>query len=272
MLEAYIVSDATGETAQRVVRSALIQFPDAPVRLIRRNHVRSAEQVRAVVSEAAGHDSIILHTLVSNELRRLMLDQARLHGIDALDVLGPVLDRFATHLRLTPQEEPGLMRQLTEARSREIEAVDFAFHHDDGHNADDLDRAEVVLVGISRTMKTPTMLFLAYRGWFAANVPLVPGIALPAAVSAFRSHRVFCLLMDAARLRELRLVRADKESIPVDPYASPAHIRKELTHAKQLCLKHKWPSIDVTGKSVEEVCREIISLLPEEPLCGRPNG
>jgi len=269
MLEAFIVSDASGETAQRVVRSALIQFPDAPVRLIRRNHVRSAEQVQAVVAEAAEHDSIILHTLVSNELRRLMLDETRLRGVDALDILGPVLDRFATHLRLTPQEKPDLMRQLSEARSREIEAVDFAFHHDDGRNADDLDRAEVVLVGISRTMKTPTMLYLAYRGWFAANVPLVPGIALPAALKAFPSHRVFCLLMDAARLRELRLVRADKDAIPAVPYASPEQLRKELTHAKHLCLQHKWPRIDVTGKSVEEVCREIIALLPATPARGR---
>ena len=272
MLEAYIVSDSTGETAQRVVGSALIQFPDAPIRLIQRDHVLSPEQVRDVVSEAAEHGSLILHTLVSNELRQLMLDQARLHGIDALDILGPVLDRLATYLRLTPQEEPGLMRQLTEARSREIEAVDFAFHHDDGSNAEDLGRAEIVLVGISRTMKTPTMLYMAYRGWFAANVPLVPGIALPAALKVFPSHRVFCLLMDAARLRELRLARADKDAIPVDPYASPAQIRKELTHAKQLCLEHKWPRIDVTGKSVEEVCREILALLPEPPSRGRLIG
>jgi len=265
MLEVHIVSDSSGETAERVVRSALIQFPEASVRIVRHNYVRSPEQVCEVVVDAAEYESIILHTLVSNELRQLMLDQTRQHGVDALDILGPVLDRFTTHLRLTPQEKPGLLRQLTEARRREIEAVDFAFRHDDGHNAHDLDQAEVVLVGISRTMKTPTMLYMAYRGWFAANVPLVPGLTLPAALKSFPSHRVFCLLMDAARLRELRLARADKDAIPAEPYAAPAQIRKELTHAKQLCLEHKWPRIDVTGKSVEEVCREILTLLPDTP-------
>ena len=272
MLVVYVVSDGTGETAQRVVRSALTQFQDASVELIRRDLVRTAQQVRAVVAEAARHDSIILHTLVANELRRLMLDQARLHGVDALDILGPLLDRFATHLSLTPQEKPGLLRQLTEARSREIEAVDFAFRHDDGRNVDDIGRAEVVLVGVSRTMKSPTMLYLAYRGWFAANAPIVPGIALPSALLAVPTSRVFCLLMDPGRLRELRRVRADNEAIPAEPYAAPDHIRKELLHARQACLRHKWRSIDVTGKSVEEVCREIIALLPDEPVPGRPTG
>ncbi len=193
MLDVYVVSDATGETAQRVVRSVLTQFQKAPVRLIRRNPVRTAEEVHAGVQEAAGCDSIIVHTLVSNELRRLMLDQARLQGVDSLDILGPLLDRFAMDLRLSPREKPGLFQQLTEARSREIEAVDFAFRHDDGHNVDDLGRAELVLVGVSRTMKTPTMPYLAYRGWFAANVPIFPEIAVPAALLAVpRSGSFVC--------------------------------------------------------------------------------
>jgi regulator of PEP synthase PpsR (kinase-PPPase family) len=264
MLTVFVVSDASGDTAERIVLSALVQFEKAPAEVVRRGNVRTPEQVQAVVEEAARRPAIILHTLVSDELRRLMLDEARVHGVDSMDMMGPLLERLATHLKLTPQERPGLFRQRAEARSREIEAVEFAFRHDDGQNVEEIGRAEVVLVGVSRTMKTPTTLYLAYRGWFAANVPIVAGIAMPAPVLSIPSGRVFCLLMSAGRLLELRRVRAGQAGIPLEPYASPDHVRAELRHCEQLCLEQKWRRIDVTGKSVEEVSREIILLLPEK--------
>ncbi len=214
MLTIFVVSDATGETAERVVRSALVQFEEAPVKVLRRGHVGTPKQLRAVVQEAAAHDSLILHTLVSDELRHLILAESRSHGVDAMDLMGPVLDRLATHLRLTPQEKPGLFKQLFEARSRQIEAVEFAFRHDDGQQADELSRAEVVLVGISRTMKTPTTLYLGYQGWFVGNVPIVPEIPLPPALLSLPSERVICLVMNPRRLLELRRVRADYLGIP----------------------------------------------------------
>lgn len=262
MLKIFVVSDATGDTAERVVRAGLVQFRDAAVTVVRRTNVRTPDQIRALVAEAAAEDAIVVHTLVSDELRRLTLDESRKAGVDSLDMLGPVLDRLARRLKLTPQEKPGLLRQLTDARSREIEAVEFAFHHDDGQNAHELDRAEVVLTGVSRTMKTPTMLYLAYRGWFAANVPVVPGIEPPKALLAVPPSRVFWLWMTPERLVELRRVRAIKEGIPLDPYASADQVRRELQHTHELCSKRGWQRIDVTGKSVEEVGREIIALLP----------
>jgi hypothetical protein len=118
MLMIFVVSDATGETAERMVRSALVQFEGAPATVIRRGDVRTPEQLRAVVQEAAGHRSLILHTLVSNELRRLMLPECRSHGVDAMDLMGPMLDRLATHLRLTPQERSEERRVGKECRSR----------------------------------------------------------------------------------------------------------------------------------------------------------
>ncbi len=265
MLTIYVVSDATGSTAERLVRAALVQFQGAPVRLARRGQVSTAERVRAVVQEARGQDCLILHTLVSVELRRLMLAESRLHGVDSMDMMGPVLDRLAVHLKLTPMEKPGLFEQLVEAKSREIEAVSFAFRHDDGQNAQDLDRAELVLVGVSRTMKTPTMLYLAYRGWFTANVPLVPGLPLPESLLHYPATRVFCLFMPAYALQELRRVRAVAEAIPLHVYAAMEPIRAELQHAEELCLRHGWRRIDVAGKSVEEVGREIILLASESP-------
>jgi regulator of PEP synthase PpsR (kinase-PPPase family) len=271
MLTILVVSDATGETAERMVRSALVQFANAETTIIQRGQIRTGKQVRAVVQEAESHSAIILHTLVSDELRDLMLAQARKRGVDAMDLMGPVLDRLARHLKLTPQEKPGLFKQLVDAKSREIEAVEFAFRHDDGVRADELDQAEVVLVGVSRTMKTPTMLYLAYHGWFAANVPLILEVAPPKILDVLPAEHVFCLDMDLDRLQELRYARAIATKIPEEPYASADHIRHEVLVARQLCIGHHWRMIDVSGKSVEEVAREIIVLLAGQDRLVRPS-
>lgn len=263
MLSVYVISGGTGETAERVARAALAQFENAPINLVRRGEIRTPQQVHAIVQEAARGESIILHTFVSDDLRHVLLTEARLHAVDAVDVLGPVLDRFSIRLNRTPLERPGRSSQLADARSREIEAVDFAFRHDDGQRAEDLDKAEVVLVGVSRAMKTPTMLYLAYRGWFAANVPLIPQVTPPSTLLKCPSARVFCLVMNPGRLRELRQTRANQTAIPLEPYASPEQISQELQYCQRLCLECGWRTIDVTGKSVEEVAREIIALLPK---------
>ncbi len=263
MLTVFVVSDATGDTAQRMLRAGLAQFQDAPVKLVRRSHIQAPRQIRAVVREAKDNNAIVIHTLVSDELRRLMRTEARTHDVDALDIMGPILERLTTHLNIAPQEKPGLFQAIAEAKSREIEAVSFAFRHDDGQNADNLDRAEVVLVGVSRTMKTPTMLYLAYRGWFAANVPLVPGVPPPKGLLALPFDRVYCLTMAAEKLQQLRRSRAEEESIPLEPYASLDQIRAEQAYVSDLCRKYCWQRVDATGKSVEEVAREIIELLEE---------
>jgi hypothetical protein len=266
MLSIYVVSDATGETAERMVRSVLVQFKNAPVTLIKRGRVRTPKQVRALVQEAAQHHSIIVHTLVSNDLRRLMLAQSRANGVDSMDLMGPMLDRLVTHLKLPPRQKPGLLKLLAEVKSREIEAVEFAFRHDDGQHVEELKEAEVVLVGISRTMKTPITLYLAYRGWFAANVPIIMEVPLPRELLRLPSKRVICLVMMPERLLELRRSRADYFNIPEEPYASTWHIRQELILSRRLCRDRGWRQVDVTGKSVEEAARQIIMLLSKKDL------
>jgi regulator of PEP synthase PpsR (kinase-PPPase family) len=261
MLNIYVVSDATGETAERMIQAALVQFKNAPVSVIRHGHVRTAKRVRTLVREAASQKSLIVHTLVSNELRRLMLRESRSCGVDSMDLMGPVLDRLVTHLKLAPRQRPGLFKQLVEAKSREIHAVEYAFRHDDGQHPEGLGRAEVVLVGVSRSMKTPVMLYLAYRGWFAANVPIILEVSPPSELFRLPPRRVFCLLMAPNRLLELRRARADSFNIPDSPYTSPDYIRREILHARRLSRDHAWRQIEVAGKSVEEVAREIITLL-----------
>ncbi len=268
MLTIYVVSDATGETAERVVRSALIQFEGAPATIVRRGGILSPARIRQVLLEAAGKDSLVLHTLVEDELRRVMLAEARALGVDAMDLMGPVLDRLATHLRLTPQEKPGLFQQLVEAQARQIEAVEFAFRHDDGQQAEELEQAEVVLAGVSRTMKTPTTLYLAYRGWFCANVPLILGAPPVAPLLSIPSGRVCCLVMSPGRLLELRRARADYLGLPPEPYASLEAIRREMRFAQDLARERGWRTVDVTGKSVEEISQEVLLSLPASPREG----
>lgn len=260
-LTIYAVSDATGGTVESVAFAALVQFRNPRTTIERHGQVRTVKQVRAVVEQAAQSGRVlILYTLVSAALRRAMLAAARHHGVEALDLLGPVLQRIMVRLKKKPMRRPGAFKHLVRAHPREIEAVEFAVRHDDGRLTESLDKAEIVLVGVSRTMKTPTTLYLAYRGWLVANVPIHPELQLPHGLLVLPPERVFCLLMAPARLQEIRASRASAMNMPLEPYASLEHIRRELLHSEQLSLDHGWRQIDVSGKSVEEVAREIVLL------------
>lgn len=272
MLNVFAVSDSTGETAECAIRAALVQYQDAPVEVARKEQVDTAAHVRKVVCEAASCKAIIVHTLASAKLRWLMLEETHTHGVEAIDLMGPLLDRLSWHLHREPQEKPGLAKKLRKAKEKEIAAVEYAFRHDDGHNSHDLERAEIVLAGISRSMKTPTMLYLAYRGWYTANVPLVPGIPPPESLLQFPKERVFCLFMEPEYLLDLRKVRAEAEGIPLEGYATLAQVRRELSHAKQLCAVYGWWRMDVTGKSVEEVGQEIIALASKRKAAPRTDA
>lgn len=261
MLTIFAVSDGTGDTVGRVVRSALVQFPTAEVQVIRRGEIRTADQIAELVDEAAERKALILHSLVSFALRSFMLFVCRQRNVDAMDVMGPVLDRLSIHLHQSPREQAGIFRQLDEPQTRAIEAVEFAFRHDDGQNPDGLSRAEVILVGISRAAKTPLMLYLAYRGWFAANVPLLPEIPPPPPLLRINPNRVFCLVPSVTRLQETRRARAQIHHIPEEPYASLTRIQYEMQYAERLCTVQGWRKIEAAGRSVEEMAQEVITLL-----------
>ena len=200
-LTIYAVSDATGETVESVAFAALVQFRNPRTTIEWRGQVRTVKQVRA----AAQH-----------------------HGVEALDLLGPLLQRLMVRLKKKPMRRPGVFKHLARGHPREIEAVEFAVRHDDGRLTESLDKAEIVLVGVSRKMKTPITLYLAYRGWLVANMPIHPELQLPHALRVLPPDRVFCLLMAPARLQEIRASRASAMNMPLEPYASLEHIRHEL--------------------------------------------
>lgn len=257
----YVVSDGSGATAERVVQAALTQFKGEPVSIERRSRVRTPDAVRAVVREAKAAEGCIVHTLVLDTLREQMVREGRLHNVETIDLMGPLLARLSQQLAVSPAETPGLFRQLNREYFRRIESIEFAFHHDDGRRAHELDRAELVLVGVSRTFKTPLSIYLAFKGWFVANVPVIFDKPLPPALSDIAPSRVFGLTIDPVRLAELRQARQERWGAALGPYADPEFVSRETAYAIEIFESHAgWRVIDVTDKPIEETASEILVL------------
>ncbi len=256
-----IASDGTGRTAEMVVRAALVQFQGADVQLHVRPLVRTSVAVHEAVQEAGKLRGLIVHTLVSPALRNLMLTEGRARGVPTIDLLGPLLLRLEDLLRLQPMAKPGLFREMDQEYRRRFEAVEFAVKHDDGQDPRGLLHAELVLVGVSRTSKTPLSVFLAGRGLRVANVPIVHNLPLPPELARANPRRVVGLTIKAERLLELRRARLQQmETPPKFPYADPRQIWAELDYARAQCEQAGWPMVDVTDKSIEEIAAEILIL------------
>jgi regulator of PEP synthase PpsR (kinase-PPPase family) len=258
----FAISDATGTTAERVVQAALTQFEGQRVEITRYGGVRSPDQVRQVVQEAAASGGFIVHTLVSSELRQLVLTEGRQHGVATIDLMGPLLARLTKLLAVSPLSKPGLFRPFDDAYVDWIEALKFAVSHDDGRNTGELSQADMVLVGVSRTFKTPLCIYLANQGWYVANVPLVLGIEPPANLFTLPKRRVVALMIQPERLAMLRETRVDRLGTRGTGYADLEFVRREITYAYELLGRRPdWPIIDMTAKSIEEAAAEVINLV-----------
>lgn len=257
----FAVSDGTGVTAERVLRAALTQF-DIPVEVRRIGEVRTVERVREVVQEAARTHALIVHTLVTAELREAIFNESRRYHVQTLDLMGPLLERLTDLLGIPPLAQPGLYRM--EDFNRRMEAVDFALRHDDGQNADELTHAEIVLVGVSRTGKTPLSIYLAYRGWLVGNVPILMEVTLPPVLFRLPPERVIGLTVEPSRLAQLRQVRARRISTIVSDYADIRHVRAEVVYALDLFHQHNWRVMDMTSRPVEEAAAEVVALIRQQ--------
>jgi len=262
VLQIYAVSDATGKTAEGVVRAALTQFNDAKVQIKRIGGVRTISQIQEIVADAAQKGGFIVHTLVSAEMRHAILTKGRAENVATIDLMGPMLARLSELLAAQPRAEPGLFQPFDPAYLLRIDAINYTVRHDDGHNIDDLDRAEIVLVGVSRTSKTPLSIYLAYRGWRVANVPIILGIDPPSQLFDLPHRRVVGLIINPERLAELRQARVQKMGTRTLGYADIEHIRQEIAYAYQIFERRRdWPLVDVTTKPIEEAATEVVALL-----------
>jgi [pyruvate, water dikinase]-phosphate phosphotransferase / [pyruvate, water dikinase] kinase len=257
-----LLSGSTGRTVEEVVKAALAQFHEPQVDIIRRTNVRSVRAAIKVVEEAAETEALLFHSLVAPKVRDAVVRHTHARRLPAVDVLGPVLSALNDHLGKAPRRRPGLSYQLQKEHFDRIDAVNFTIEHDDGCLPQDLPLADVVLVGPSRVAKSATCFYLAYRGIRAANVPLVAGWELPDELRQLDKQKVIGLTMNATRLQSIRRerVRAMGRG-PFDEYSDMETIRGELREAAQTIARHGWRSIDVSYKSVEEVAREVISMV-----------
>jgi len=260
----FVLSDGTGQTGKRVLEAALAQF-DLPVMIIRIPDVRTVEQVNEVVAAAAHDQGMVVYTLVSVELRQAVHIAAMERGVIAVDLLGGLLSKLQDFLHRTPWGRPGLLQQTDAGYYQRVDAMEFTVQHDDGQKLDDLDEADLVIVGPSRTSKTPVSFYLAYRGWKVANVPIILGLEPPDQLRALDPRKVVGLTTDPERLALIRRERLKNMGAEESSYADLEHIRQELRYSLRLCKSQRWPVINVTGKAVEETANEIINLVTPHP-------
>jgi len=264
MYHIFIVSDGSGTTAEQVVSAALTQFKGAEVTVERRSGMRTVGEVHEIVRQAAEMDACIVHTFVLDDLRDEIIRAGRLHDVETIDLMGPLLARLSQQLAVSPAEKPGLFRQLNHAYFRRIETMEFALHHDDGQRAHELEQAELVLVGVSRTFKTPLSIYLAFKGWFVANVPIILGRRLPEELLDLDPGNVFGLTVDPRRLAELRQAREERWGTALGEYADEDFVRREVAYADEIFRRHAdWAVITVTDKPIEEIGSEILALRGE---------
>lgn len=262
MYNIFVVSDGTGKTAEGVVRAALTQFENPDVEISRYSNVRTREQLSRIVEVVKQKRGFIVHTLVSQKMRTLMLNEGRAANVPTIDLMGPTLVRLGDLLSARPIGVPGLFTTLDPAYLQRIEAIDFTVRHDDGQNIDDLDKAEIVLVGVSRTSKTPLSIYLGYRGWKVANVPLVLGIEPPRQLLELPHMRAVGLVIKPERLLALRQARVEHMGSGSLGYADLEYIRREMSYAYEVFERRRdWPLVDVTTKPIEESAAEVVSLL-----------
>lgn len=260
MQKIYVISDGTGRTAEQVLKAALTQFPNVSVEIVMKHEVRSEQQVEELILEAKEEKAFVLHTLVSETLRESVTRLSRLHHVEAMDLMGPLLFRLSSVLSNEPTQEPGLFFKLNEEYFKRIDSMQFAFNHDDGQRYYDYDKAELILVGVSRTFKTPLSIYFAFRGWFVANYPVVLDVEPPAILSTLPRGRVFGLTTDPGDLATLRTVRQQYLGGNAGNYSDMDFVRKELKYAESIFARNQWPVISVTNKPIEEIASEILAL------------
>lgn len=260
----HLVSDSTGETLNSVAKAACAQFHE----FIAMEHiyalVRSQRQLHRVLKMIETHPGVVLYTMMNDDLRRELEERCRELQMPAVPVLDPVLGTLRTYLGREASHRTGVQHEIDAAYFQRIDAMNFTLTHDDGQNAQDLSLAQIVLVGVSRTSKTPTSLYLANRGIRIANVPIVHNQPLPPGLEHVKQALVVGLTASPERLVQIRRNRllSLKETAETD-YINMDAVRDEIIYARKLISKHGWPIIDVSRRSIEETAAAILNLYQE---------
>ncbi len=267
----YVVSDSTGETAERVARATLQQFPGHQVRLRLERRIRDRRGLERVLEKASKQEAMVVFTLVRPELREDFHELAHQYGVRYVDVIGALLHTVGQYLGADPINIPTADMPLSQEYFRRVEAIEFAVKSDDGKEPRNLDKADLVLVGVSRTSKTPLSTYLAGRGLKIANVPLVLGVEPPPELHALPDYRVVGLTIGVDQLMDIRRQRLQQLGMPPDAnYGLRDHVKAELEYAHAIFRGHpEWMIVDVTNCAIEETATIILETLKErEDLLG----
>jgi regulator of PEP synthase PpsR (kinase-PPPase family) len=260
-----VISDATGDTAEKVVRAALLQFKDVECSVRLYSRVRLENEIEKILERAAELSALVVFTVVNTAERELLWKLCSQLNIEAVDLIGGLMNKLATYLGSQPSGVPGLLHTVGEDYYRRIEAVEFAVKNDDGAEPRNLPKADLVLVGISRTSKTPLSTYLAQKGLRVANVPLVLGVDPPTELDQVQPHKCYGLTIQADSLVRIRQARLAHLGMPADSsYGMREHIQREIAYAQEIFRRHPdWPVIDVTAKAIEETAADILRLVKQ---------
>ena len=260
MNKIFVVSDGTGRTAEQTLKAALTQFPNARAEIVLKQEIRTEEQIDAIMPEIIEAKGIIVNTLVSQHLREMMVRISRDNNIDAIDLMGPLLSRLSVHLAHSPTEKPGIFSQLNKEYFKRIDSMQFAFTHDDGQRYYEYEKAEIILIGVSRTFKTPLSIYLAFKNWFVANYPIVLGVDPPEILKKISYGNLFGLTTEAGELSLLRTARQEYLKGNTGDYSSIEFVKRELNYAHNIFNNLHCPVINVTNKPIEEIASEILAI------------
>lgn len=261
MKKIFILSDATGQSAMDILRASLVQFENPQIKFTVYPKLDSKEKLKTILEQAREEDGFVAYTLVRKELRDYINRFCKKNCLAYYDIIGPPIASLTKFLGLPAMENPTLLRKVDEKYFKRIEAIEFTLSHDDGKSTQGIFSADIVLVGLSRTSKTPTSFFLAQQGFKVINIPIVPSIALPKEIYQADQTKIICLTMNPEVLQKVRLSRM-KHYHTDSSYTDIRKIFEEVEDVYSLCAKNrKWKIVDTTNKSVEETSREIISLL-----------
>lgn len=255
----YVLSDSIGETGELVVKAAASQFISANVDVRRIPFLSTPADIEDAFQEIAGSRAAVVYTLVRPDLKAALLAKSQELNIVCVDIMGPIMDAIKSVTNTDPVFEPGLIRRLDDAYFKKVEAIEFAVKYDDGKQPHGLAKADLVVIGVSRTSKTPTCMYLAHHGLKAANVPLVPEVPPPEELFALPPRKIVGLSLKPSLLYEIRKERLKvlglSESVD---YANLERIHNELTYATGIMRKIGCPIVDVTSKAVEETAAKIL--------------
>ena len=256
----HLVSDSTGDTLVGTMKAACAQFANATPLEHLHSLIRSKTDMDRVLNIIENKPGVVLYTLLNVDRRKMLEEHCAKLGVPAISILDPSLAMLGRYLGASITSEIGAQRTLNRDYYKRIDALDYAMAHDDGQNTQGLEKADIILLGISRTSKTPTCIYLANRGYKAGNIPLVPGAPLPDFLKGFTKPFIVGLTASPSRIVEIREKRLENLLQGSTSYTNQADVRSEMQLAKRMFVKQGYPVVDVTRRSIEETAAKIIKL------------